>query len=231
MMDPMSDGGGAVSSGNSVSRQPATGNRPQEVLVGKIRAVVHVTLDGVMQAPARTDEDTRGGFVFGGWSVPYADEVMASSIGPSPIAGGGGGLLLGRRTYEDFFAVWPQRGDNPFTPRLNAAAKYVASNTLCQPLPWENSRLLSGDVVGAVTALKSTLDGDLVVLGSGELLRSLLAHDLVDQLSLTIHPLVLGSGRRLFPAEGPRMALHLTETKPTTTGVIIALYELDNKRS
>lgn len=153
---------------------------------------------------------------------------MASAIGPGASSGGSedGGLLLGRRTYEDLHAVWPHRTDNPFTERLNAARKYVASETLAEPLPWENSTLIAGDVPGAVTDLKEQLAGDLVVLGSGALLQSLMQHDLVDEFLLTIHPLVLGAGRRLFPAEGPRVPLRLTETKPTTTGVIIARYVL-----
>jgi dihydrofolate reductase len=196
--------------------------------MGKILAVTHVTLDGVMQAPARPDEDTRDGFRYGGWSMPYSDAVMASEIGPGARSGrsGDGGLLLGRRTYQDLYNVWPHRTDNPFTDRLNAARKYVASNTLSEPLPWKNSTLLNSGVITKVRELKEELSGDLVVIGSGALLQALMKHDLVDDFLLTIHPLVLGTGRRLFPAEGPRMPLRLTETKPTTTGVIIARYEL-----
>jgi dihydrofolate reductase len=196
--------------------------------MGKVLAVTWLTLDGVMQAPARPDEDTRDGFSFGGWSEPYGDEVMASSVGPGASSGGSGdgGLLLGRRTYEDFYAVWPKRTDNPFTERLNAARKYVASNTLAEPLPWQNSTLLTGDVPAAVTQLKLQSTGDLVVLGSGALLQSLMRHDLVDEFLLLIHPLVLGTGRRLFPSDGPRVPLRLMEAKPTTTGVLIARYEL-----
>jgi len=197
--------------------------------MGKIVAVTWVTLDGVMQAPARPDEDTRDGFRFGGWSPPYGDAVMASSIGPGVSAGGSGdgGLLFGRRTYEDLYGVWPQRTDNPFTERLNAARKYVASSSLTEPLPWENSTLIKGEVPSAITELKKQLSGDLVMLGSGALLQSLMQHDLVDEFLLSIHPLVLGAGHRLFPSEGPRVPLRLTETKPTTTGVIIARYELE----
>jgi dihydrofolate reductase len=196
--------------------------------LGRIVAVTHVTLDGIMQAPARADEDMRDGFRFGGWAVPYGDAVMASTVGPGAGSGGSenGGLLLGRRTYEDFYRVWPSRTGNPFTDRLNAAQKYVASSTLAEPLPWENSTLISGDVPRAVTDLKEQLPGDLVVLGSGALLQSLMTHDLVDEFLLTIYPLVLGAGRRLFPAVGPSLSLTLTETKPTTTGVIIARYAL-----
>lgn len=196
--------------------------------MGKIVAVTHVTLDGVMQAPARPDEDTRDGFTFGGWSVPYGDAVMASSVGPRGDSGGAGdgGLLLGRRTYEDLHSVWPHRTDNPFTGFLNMVTKYVASNGLSEPLPWENSTLLSGNVVDAVRDLKRRLSGDLVVIGSGALLQSLMAAGLVDEWLLTIHPLVLGAGRRLFPGVGPHLSLRLIETKPTTTGVIIARYQL-----
>ena len=135
-----------------------------------------------------------------------------------------GALLLGRRTYEDFFAVWPKRTDNPYTDRLNKSQKYVASNTLKEPLPWVNSTLLHGDVPAAVAKLKSELKGNLTILGSGELIRSLMLHNLIDEYLLTISPLVLGSGRRLFP-EGVFVALRLVESITTTKGVIIATYQ------
>jgi hypothetical protein len=111
--------------------------RPRSWCDGKVGAVTQVTLDEVMQAPARSDEDTRDGFSHGGWSVPYGDAVKASEIGPRASSGGSGdgGLLLGRRTYEDLHSVWPQRTDNPCTDRLNAARKFVASNTLTGPVP------------------------------------------------------------------------------------------------
>jgi dihydrofolate reductase len=195
--------------------------------MGKILAVTHVTLDGIMQSPARPDEDTRGGFRDGGWSVPYGDAVMASEIGPGAASdrSGNGGLLLGRRTCMDLYRVLPQRVESPFTKRLNTSRKFVASNTLTEPLPWQNSTLLNGDIIPKVSDLKETLSGDLVVIGSGVLLEVLLQHDLVDELLLSIHPLVLGGGRRLFPTEGRRMPLKLTQTTLTTTGVIIARYE------
>ncbi len=115
------------------------------------QTVTWVTLDGVMQAPARPDEDTRDGFRFGGWSPPYGDAVMASSIGPGVSAGGSGqgGLLFGRRTYEDLYSVWPQRTDDPFTERLTAARKHVASSSLTEPLPWANSTLINSEVPSA----------------------------------------------------------------------------------
>jgi dihydrofolate reductase len=198
--------------------------------MGRIVAVTHLTLDGVMQAPGGLDEDTRDDFRYGGWSPPYGDAVMASSFGPGTRSDRSedGGLLFGRRTYIQLHDAWRDRTANPFTDRLNAAQKYVASNTLAEPLPWENSTLITGDVPRAVTELKRKVLGDLVVIGSGMLLRSLMRHDLVDELLMTIHPLVLGAGHRLFPSDGPRIPLKLTETKPTTTGVIIARYELED---
>jgi dihydrofolate reductase len=176
-----------------------------------------LSLDGVMQSPGRPDEDPRDGFAHGGWAVPYADPLMWEDMGR------GGALLLGRRTYEDFASYWPHQTDNPFTEVLNAAQKYVASRTLREPLPWSNSTLLEGDVPQAVARIKEEPGKDLVVLGSGELVRSLITHDLVDEYVLLIHPLVLGSGRRLFP-DGTGAALRLVGTKTTKTGVVIATY-------
>lgn len=188
----------------------------------KIVVNMNLTLDGVMQAPGRPDEDTRGGFEHGGWAAPYFDPVMASvaaeGIAKSPD------MLFGRRTYEDFYAVWPNRTDNLFTDVLNNAHKYVASTTLEEPLLWSNSTLLKGDAVEAVASLKEQPGKDLVVLGSGELVRSLMQHNLIDEYVLSIHPLVLGSGQRLFTDGSPYAALQLVDTKMTTTGVVIATY-------
>ena len=191
--------------------------------MSKIVAFTSLTLDGVMQAPGRPDEDRRGGFEHGGWATPYADSVMGSVSAESGSSAGA--LLFGRRTYEDFYAVWPKRtDDNPFTGMLNNTPKYVASTTLKEPLPWMNSTLLKGDVAESVSRLKAQLGKDLVVLGSGALLRSLMRHNLVDEYILLIHPLVLGSGRRLFTDGGAPMALRLVDSKATTTGVLIATY-------
>jgi dihydrofolate reductase len=136
-----------------------------------------------------------------------------------------GVLLLGRRTYEDFYAVWPNRTDNPFTEVLNNTQKYVASTTLEEPLAWQNSTLLGGDAAEAVARLKEESGKDLVVLGSGELVQSLMQRNLVDEYMLLIHPLVLGSGRHLFTDGGAFAALRLVGTKTTTTGVVIATYQ------
>src|SRR2546426_3345737 len=177
------------------------------------------TPDGVMQAPGRPDEDRRDGFEHGGWATPYAT-MEAAEVSMANT----GALLLGRRTYEDFYTVWPNRTDNPFTAVLNNTQKYVASTTLEEPLSWINSTLLKGDAAEAVARLKEEPGKDLVVLGSGELVQSLMRRNLVDAYVLLIHPLVLGSGRRLFPDGGAVAALRLVDTKTTTTRVVIATY-------
>jgi dihydrofolate reductase len=183
----------------------------------------HLTLDGVMQAPGRPDEDTRGGFAHGGWALPYNDPVMGRVVGEAMAQGGS--LLLGRRTYEDFAGYWPHQTDNPFTPVLDNTQKYVASTTLKEPLPWRNSTLLDGDAADAVAKLKEQPGKDLVILGSGALIHSLMRRDLIDELLLTIHPLVLGSGRRLFPDGGAFAKLRLAHSESTSTGVVIARYQ------
>jgi dihydrofolate reductase len=189
----------------------------------KIVAVENISLDGVMQAPGRPDEDTRGGFAHGGWALPYNDEVMGQEMAKGM---GSTDLLFGRRTYEDFYAFWPnQPGPNPFTEVLNATQKYVVSTTLTEPLPWSNSTLLAGDAAVAVAKLKEQPGKDLAVLGSGELARSLARHNLIDEYTLLIHPLVLGSGRRLFADDGPFAKLRLVNSVTTTTGVVIATYQ------
>jgi dihydrofolate reductase len=183
-----------------------------------------VTLDGVMQAPGRADEDTRGGFTHGGWAAPYADEMMGRQAAEGMATTEG--ILLGRRTYEDFYGFWPKQPENPFTEALNKLQKYVVSNTMTEPLPWQNSTLLQGDPAEAAATLKEQPGNDLLVLGSGALVRTLIEHDLVDRYVLLIHPLVLGSGRRLFAEGAPRTPLRLTDTTTNTKGVIIATYEV-----
>jgi dihydrofolate reductase len=198
---------------------------PRQIKEGRMRKIVvfmNLTLDGVMQAPGRPDEDRRGGFEHGGWALAYADAVMGKVAGESMA--GTGGILLGRRTYEDFYSVWPNRTDNPFTEVLNNTEKFVASRTLKEPLPWMNSTLLKGDATEAVARLKEQPGKDIVVLGSGDLLESLMRCNLIDEYVLQIHPLILGSGRRLFNDSGSRAALKLVDTKTTSTGVMIATY-------
>ena len=190
--------------------------------MGKITVVNNVTLDGVMQSPARPDEDTRGGFTHGGWAVPYQDPVMARKMGEM-MASGEGSMLLGRRTYEDFFSVWPKRTDNPYTEFLNKVKKYVASTTLKEPLPWENSVLLSDDAADAVTALKREHNESFTILGSGELIKSLIRRNLIDEYVLLIYPLALGTGHRMFP-EGETVRLRLVDSLTTPSGVIITTF-------
>jgi dihydrofolate reductase len=191
----------------------------------RLTVVNHLTLDGVMQAPAAADEDPRSGFAHGGWAAANVDPVMNRVLGER-MSGGGGALLLGRRTYEQFYGYWPEQKDNPFTEVLNHTQKYVASTTLKEPLPWQNSTLLAGDAVEAVAALKEQQDTDATILGSGVLIQSLMRRDLIDEFLLMIHPVVLGSGRRLFTDGGAFAALRLVDTTTTTTtGVVIARYE------
>lgn len=191
--------------------------------MAKIVVFTSLTLDGVMQAPGRPDEDRRGGFEHGGWATPFADKVLGTATTDSMA--GTGALLLGRRTYEDFYGFWPKQADNPFTKVLDDMQKYVASRTLQEPLPWANSTLLDGDVAGAVGRLSEQPGKDLVVLGSGDLVQSLMRSDLVDEYVLLIHPLVLGSGRRLFPDGAPFAELRLVASRTTTKGVVIATYQ------
>jgi dihydrofolate reductase len=187
----------------------------------RITVTEHLTLDGVMQAPGRPDEDTRGGFQHGGWAIPNNDEIMARVMGEGMAKGGP--LLFGRRTYDDFYGFWPHQKDNPFTDVLNGVEKFVASRRLTDPLPWKNSTLLKGDAAETVKELKEQSGEDIGVVGSGELVQSLIRHRLVDEYLLMIHPLVLGSGRRLFP-EDVHSSLRLVDSVTTTTGVVIATY-------
>jgi dihydrofolate reductase len=194
--------------------------------MGRIVVINHVTLDGVMQGPGRADEDTRDGFTQGGWAARSVtpDDATGKAMGERITAGGGlSGWLFGRRTYEDLLATWNARG-GPFKDGLNNTPKYVASSTLTEPLPWPNSTLLRGDVVAALRALKAQSGGVLAIMGSGALIGSLMAADLIDEYVLMIHPLVLGTGRRLFPA-GVQASLRLTDSVTSAAGVVIATYE------
>jgi dihydrofolate reductase len=193
--------------------------------MGRIVVTNSLTLDGVMQAPARRDEDTRGGFSHGGWAAPYNDSVMGAAM--AGRISQGGSMLLGRRTYEDLASVWPHMPeDNPYTKVINERRKYVVSSTLEDPLAWNNSVLLKGDAIEAVRMLRVQEPGNLSILGSGELVQSLIRADLIDEFVLLIHPLVLGEGIRLFADEGAFANLRLVDSLTTTTGVIIATYQL-----
>jgi dihydrofolate reductase len=191
--------------------------------LGKVIVIEQLTLDGVMQAPGHPDEDPRDGFEHGGWATQRQDPAMQEAMGARMSSAWS--LLAGRTTYERFADYWPKQEPNPFTEALNAAQKYVVSTTLTDPLPWRNSTLIKGDAAEAVAGLKRELDENLVVFGSGVLVRSLLPHDLVDELLLLIHPLVLGSGRRLFQDTGSSpSAFELVDSATTGTGVLMATY-------
>jgi len=188
--------------------------------MSKVVVITNLTLDGVMQGPAGPDEDRRGGFEHGGWAAPYAAmEATGNNFASA------GALLFGRRTYENFYAVWPKRTNSPYTEFLNTIQKYVASTTLKEPLPWSNSTLLKGDAAQAVSQLKQQPGKDLLIMGSGELIQSLMRANLIDDYVLLIHPLVLGSGRRLFPHGGAAATLRLVATSTTDKGVVIATYQ------
>jgi len=184
----------------------------------KVVVCTNLSLDGVMQAPARPDEDSRNGFQRGGWAAPYGAMAHVGNVFAATDS-----LLLGRRTYEDFYNVWPKRPDSPFTPWLNAAQKYVVSRTLRDPLPWVNSSLL-GDAATGVRALKQQSGKDILIMGSGELVRSLMGAKVIDEFVLLIHPLVLGTGTRLFADAGPSVKLAIESSTTTPNGVVIATY-------
>jgi dihydrofolate reductase len=191
--------------------------------VPRVVVINHVTLDGVMQAPGRPDEDRRGGFEDGGWATLWDDDVMGAALGARMAESGG--LLLGRRTYEDLLSYWNTQ-DSPFKDALNNAPKYVASRTLREPLQWPNSTLLEGEAAEAVANLKKEPGNDLHVMGSGELIQSMMSPNLIDEYMLLIHPLVLGSGRRLFADRSAVTSLELVgDVTTTSTGVVIATYQ------
>jgi len=189
----------------------------------KIVVMNNVTLDGVMQAPGRADEDTRGGFAHGGWAsqtVSQPDPEIGAAMGVRMSQSDG--LLFGRRTYEDLLTTWNSRG-GMFKDALNAAQKYVVSQTLTDPLPWPNSTLLAGNAADAVAELRSRPGRELHIMGSGQLIETLMAHRLVDEFLLMIFPVVLGSGHRLFSSD-TYAQLNLVDAKATSSGVVIATY-------
>ena len=189
----------------------------------KLVVTTFMTLDGVMQAPGGPEEDTDGRFEHGGWSVGYWDERMGELALEIHLAAGG--VLFGRKTYEILGAYWPRVGDDdPMAAKLNAVPKYVASRML-DDLAWNNSTLLEGDVPDAVARLKAE-DGDpLLVIGSSELVQTLIRQDLVDTFKVWTFPVVVGEGKRLFGDGAMPAGLALTDTETSTTGVTVATYE------
>ena len=188
----------------------------------RIVVINHLSLDGVMQSPGHAEEDTRGGFAHGGWAAGTDDPKVMAAIGER--MGAADGLLLGRRSYEGMLGGWNERG-GPFKDALNAMTKYVVSHSGDTQLPWPNSTLVSGDVPAAVGEMRERESGNLVVMGSGELLRTLLPAGLIDELLLILHPLMLGEGLRLFEHEDESVPLRLTKGEAVDGGVILATYE------
>lgn len=186
----------------------------------KIIVLSFITLDGIMQAPGGPEEDTSGGFKYGGWTVPYFDEFSGKVMGEQMTPASD--LLLGRKTFEIFASYWPQHADG--WPGINEATKYVVSNTLTQP-EWENSIVIKGDVVEEIKKLKMQDGPDLKVWGSSTLIQTLLQHDLVDVLKLKIFPIILGSGKRLFGEGTIPAAFKLIDSKVSPSGVVIVDYE------
>lgn len=181
-----------------------------------------VSMDGVVQGPGGPDEDRDGGFDHGGWAAPYIDdEVLARMIG---VVARADALLLGRRTYEEFAATWPLAGaDDPIGSKWAAVRKYVASRTLTS-VDWQNSTLLEGDVVDAVAALKKSDGGEIQVHGSIQLVQTLLAHDLVDELQLVVMPVLIGSGKRIFGSGTVPARFDLVAAATTRSGVVVGRY-------
>jgi dihydrofolate reductase len=192
-----------------------------------MRIVVNefMSLDGVVQAPGGPEEDTEGGFAHGGWSVPYFDlEVMGPAIGEGMDAAEA--LLFGRRTWQGMAAAWPERAGDPYADQMNAIRKYVVSRTLTEDdLTWNNSVLIPGDgAVAEVASLRERDGGDVLVWGSASLVTTLLAAGLVDELNLMIEPILLGGGKRIFPADGAARPLELVRSVTASTGVLVCTY-------
>jgi dihydrofolate reductase len=189
----------------------------------KLAVIEFVTLDGVMQSLGSPDEDREGGFAYGGWSAPYGDEVLGQAAGQGLAATTA--YLFGRKTYQAMAGHWPNEPDtNPIAAHLNATPKYVATRTLTS-LDWAGSHVLGGDVAASVSDLKQDGDGSIVVLGSGVLVQTLIEHDIIDEYRLFVHPLVLGTGKRLFRQTPEPIPLRLTDCTQTTTGVLLLSYQ------
>jgi dihydrofolate reductase len=193
----------------------------------KLTTVTHVSVDGVMQGLGAMDEDRRGGFERGGWAIPLFDDEASAFTGE--VFQRADAFLFGRRTYEIFAGSWgtgswgANQGNNPISVALNARPKYVASTTLTDP-QWADTTVLSGDVAAAIGELKAKQGGELQVHGSGNLVRWLLEHHLVDEIALLTYPVVVGQGTRLFPDTGPDTALDLVDSRTTPEGVTIQVY-------
>jgi dihydrofolate reductase len=184
-----------------------------------------MSLDGVVQAPGGPEEDTEGGFGNGGWSMPYFDvDAMGSAI--DATLDETEALLFGRRTWQVMASAWPERAGDSFADRMNTLPKYVASRTLSpEDMTWSGSQLLpADDALGAVRELRARDGGAIQVMGSSSLATQLVEHDLVDEYRLMLEPILLGGGKRIFPADGRARPLELVSATPASTGVLICTY-------
>jgi dihydrofolate reductase len=196
----------------------------KEDAMRKVIANQFMSLDGVVQSPSFADEDSTGGFEHGGWNLPYLDDISMKWVVEN--VAGAGGFLLGRHTFEIFAAHWPNapEEEQALAQPMNTLPKYVASTTLTEPLGWQNSALLQGDVAKAVAALKQEEGKDLHAFGSTKFVQSLIEHNLVDEFRIMIDPLVLGGGKRIFRDDGALRPLRLVDSQVTATGAILATY-------
>lgn len=188
----------------------------------KLMVTTFVSLDGVMQGPGGSDEDRDGGFEHGGWSVPHFGPDLIQRM--TDLVQRADALLVGRKTYDIFAATWPlAEADDPIGSKMNSVRKYVASRTL-DTVSWQNSTLLTGDVAEAVARLKQEGDGEIQVHGSGDLIQTLIAHDLVDEFHVLVFPVLVGSGKRLFGRGTVPAGLKLADTARSESGVVISTY-------
>ncbi|MFE6026205.1 dihydrofolate reductase family protein [Streptomyces niveus] len=188
----------------------------------KLMVTSFVSLDGVMQGPGGSDEDRDGGFEHGGWSVPHFGPDLIQRM--TDLVQRADALLVGRKTYDIFAATWPlAEADDPIGSKMNSVRKYVASRTL-DAVSWQNSTLLTGDVAEAVARLKQEGDGEIQVHGSGDLIQTLIAHDLVDEFHVLVFPVLVGSGKRLFGRGTVPAGLKLVDTARSESGVVISTY-------
>lgn len=187
----------------------------------KLIAITQITLDGVMQAPGGPEEDPESGFTHGGWAMPFLDDDARQAVGETFT--GEFDMLLGRRTYQIFASYWPNQGDNPIAKAFNKATKYVVTRSLDR-LDWKKSQRIDGDIVEAIRQLKASNGPSLQIWGSGNLLQTLIAADLVDEHRLWVFPVVLGKGKRLFENGVPPRRFSLVGTQSTRNGVLLNTY-------
>jgi dihydrofolate reductase len=192
----------------------------------KLKTTTNISVDGVMQGLGGSDEDRRGGFDRGGWVIPQVDTETGDHI--NEVYDGAAAFLFGRRTYEIFARSWGKIAEmrtSPIGVALNSRPKYVVSTSITDP-QWAGTAVLTGDIAAAIRDLKAKQDGELLVPGSGVLVRWLLANHLVDELELITYPVIIGQGTRLFPDSGPDIALDLLTSRTTSRGITIQTYRL-----